>query len=683
MATLSSISPTSGTTGSALTLTGSWGNFNGVAITVFFYNSGGSEEVRVQDGNFFSISSTVINMGVPTLTPGAKTVRVLDGHGFSVSLSFTYNPPTSIVGVAPSSGVVGTVIDIAGFNFFNVSGVTIGGVSASYAVQDQNHVLATVPSSLSTGAKDVRVTSTSHGSATLTFGFTVTNPPVTISSVSPSQFFQDTAATITITGTNFINVTSVTIGGTTCTSVVVSGSTQITCTTPAKAAGSYTLTVTTAAHGSASTTFNYIANPPVTITSVSPARGVQNTTHAITITGTNFINVTSVTIGGTACTGVSVPNSTQITCTTPSKPVGSYSLFVATSAHGSVTSTFEYTFPLLLFGATLAVSQTPFTIVAPSASDTIIAKTSRFSSTAEANLATPPGRDIDTYDASGVGLAWTKSHYNQIFTGIDRLKRSLDTQHHSADGSSIFSITGLRGIQKVSKPVSISPPVGTSSVVELIAHGGNFYTGLQQLHTPTSLAGEALDGDTSWATIRMAFDDTKVYGVATYEVDLTGKTTTFTATYAAYLFLAEAPSLPPISAPNLENPGAPKKRIGNDAYQRLRTNLTSAKSLYEAEHDIKTGEHRIPLARVQGFTTIFDDEIEVPPGLGGVQVIRIESGTYRENQYFQPSLIGNANSGIVCATLGFDADNVFAILRRVTLGQTNTFRMRCYRVDDQ
>ena len=38
--------------------------------------------------------------------------------------------------------------------------------------------------------------------------------------------------------------------------------------------------------------------PPVTVTAVSPASGLLAGGTAVTITGTNFVHVTSVTIGG-------------------------------------------------------------------------------------------------------------------------------------------------------------------------------------------------------------------------------------------------------------------------------------------------------------------------------------------------------------------------------------------------
>lgn len=64
--------------------------------------------------------------------------------------------------------------------------------------------------------------------------------------------------TVTITGTNFTGATGVTFGGTAATSVVVVNATTITCVAPAKAAGTYTVAVTTpGGTGSLASAFEY------------------------------------------------------------------------------------------------------------------------------------------------------------------------------------------------------------------------------------------------------------------------------------------------------------------------------------------------------------------------------------------------------------------------------------------
>jgi alpha-tubulin suppressor-like RCC1 family protein len=82
-------------------------------------------------------------------------------------------------------------------------------------------------------------------------------------------------------------------------------------------------------------------NPPppqVTVTAVTPATGPMAGGTAVTITGTNFTNVTSVTIAGSELGSRTVVSATQITGTTPgSSSAGPKDVVVTSSTHGSGT----------------------------------------------------------------------------------------------------------------------------------------------------------------------------------------------------------------------------------------------------------------------------------------------------------------------------------------------------------
>ena len=62
--------------------------------------------------------------------------------------------------------------------------------------------------------------------------------------------------------------------------------------------------------------------PAPTITSVSPTSAVNNAMTPLTITGTNFRAGATVTVGGAACTQVTVVSPTQLTFQAPARPVG-------------------------------------------------------------------------------------------------------------------------------------------------------------------------------------------------------------------------------------------------------------------------------------------------------------------------------------------------------------------------
>ena len=87
---------------------------------------------------------------------------------------------------------------------------------------------------------------------------------------------------------------------------------------PAAAAGARTVTVTTAGGTSGGQTFtiNLPAPGAPTLTSVSPNQGIQGTTVAVTLTGTNFVvGATTVTVSGSGVTvnNVVVGSTTSLT----------------------------------------------------------------------------------------------------------------------------------------------------------------------------------------------------------------------------------------------------------------------------------------------------------------------------------------------------------------------------------
>ena len=94
---------------------------------------------------------------------------------------------------------------------------------------------------------------------------------------------------VTITGTNFISGATVSIGGVSCSAVVVSSSTVIFCTTGARASGVCDVVVTTSG-GVGTGVGLYTYNPAPNPTGVSPAAGpLAGGSPLLTITGTNFL----------------------------------------------------------------------------------------------------------------------------------------------------------------------------------------------------------------------------------------------------------------------------------------------------------------------------------------------------------------------------------------------------------
>src|SRR5207247_5426372 len=100
-------------------------------------------------------------------------------------------------------------------------------------------------------------------------------------------------------------------------------SATITATTPAHAAGAVSVTVTNpgAQTGTLASGFTYVGPAP-TVSSVAPTSGPTTGGTAVTITGANFVAGATVSLGGSATTGISVVNSTTITATTPAHAAG-------------------------------------------------------------------------------------------------------------------------------------------------------------------------------------------------------------------------------------------------------------------------------------------------------------------------------------------------------------------------
>lgn len=160
---VTSLSPTSGVNGDAVTITGT--NFDGATLVRFGGNA----------ASFTVSSSTSIAVTAPTGT-GTVDVTVTTAGGTSATGAgdlFTYTsssgPPGSaptVTAVSPATGTTsgGTSVTITGTSFTGATAVRFGGVSASFTVGSSTSITATVPPG--SGTVDVTVTNPSGTSAT-------------------------------------------------------------------------------------------------------------------------------------------------------------------------------------------------------------------------------------------------------------------------------------------------------------------------------------------------------------------------------------------------------------------------------------------------------------------------------------------------------------------------------------
>ena len=85
-------------------------------------------------------------------------------------------------------------------------------------------------------------------------------------------------------------------------------------------------------------------NPAPTVSSISPTSGSTTGGTPVTITGTGFLSGATVSLGGTAATGVTVVSSTSITATTGAHGAGAVNVVVTNSDAQSGTKTNGYTY---------------------------------------------------------------------------------------------------------------------------------------------------------------------------------------------------------------------------------------------------------------------------------------------------------------------------------------------------
>src|SRR5580698_2275641 len=193
---------------------------------------------------FDNVSDTYMTATVPTgALTGPVTVTT-----FSSSLksdrNFLVTP--QIASFAPTSGVVGTSVTITGVSLTQTTAVTIGTKPASFAVDSDTQITATVPAGAKTGT--TIIVTTAGGTATSKAKFTVV-PEVT--SFTPTS--GPTGTSVTISGNSFTGTTKVTFGGVAATSYKAKSDTTVDALVPTGAVTG-PIAVTTAGGTGTSTT---------------------------------------------------------------------------------------------------------------------------------------------------------------------------------------------------------------------------------------------------------------------------------------------------------------------------------------------------------------------------------------------------------------------------------------------
>lgn len=404
--------------------------------------------------------------------PGYYMIFLVNSSGvpsvakFSKLSSSGGNPAPTVNSISPTSGTVsgGTPVTISGTGFLSGASVSLGGTAATgVTVVNSTTITATTPSH-SAGSATVVVTNTDGQSGSKSSAFNYTNPAPTVSSISPASGSVNGGSAVTITGTGFLSGATVTLGGTAATGVSVVNSTTITATTPAHSAGAATVVVTNTdgQSGSKSNGYNYSNSAP-TVTSVSPNSGTPNGGTSIIITGTGFLSGATVSLGGTAATGVTVVSSTSITATTAAHSVGAVTVAVTNTDNqsGSLANGYTYVNP-----APTVTSITPTsgganggTAVTITGTGFLSGATVSFGGTAATNVAVTKNTSITATSPAHVAGA-----VNIVVTNTDTRSGSL------ANGYTYTSSLGLE--MWPGDPNSVNVSAGQTASYTLSLGGG-------------------------------------------------------------------------------------------------------------------------------------------------------------------------------------------------------------------
>jgi hypothetical protein len=236
-----------------------------------------------------------------------------------------------ITGFSPSEGPIGSWVGIEGTNLLYVTAVEFNGLPAQlFSGMIGLHVTAKVPEGATTGSITVR---TPNGSVTTTNSFKVVDAPKPLLlAVSPGTGVP--GETVRLIGSNLVDVVSVEFNGVEASfsNIFVPDWMAIVPT------GATTGPITIRTRGGVTTSTNdfVVLPPPVigppVVSSFSPTEGIPGT--LVTIEGTNFEGLVSISFGGVESAGSWMANSpnTRVPTNGVTGPI------TVTTTHGSCTT---------------------------------------------------------------------------------------------------------------------------------------------------------------------------------------------------------------------------------------------------------------------------------------------------------------------------------------------------------
>ncbi len=336
---IASFTPTSGTVGTQVTITGA--SFTGA--TGVGFNG-------VSASSFAVDSDTQIRANVPTGATTGPISVIRDAGAVTSSEVFVVLAPPTIASFTPTSGSVGTEVTVAGSDFTDVTSVSFNGVASSFSIDSDSQLRATVPSGATTGAISLV---SPHGTGVSGSDFTVTVPSTpSITSFSPTSGI--VGDEVTIVGENFTGVTSVSFNGTSA-EFTIDSELQLRAVVPNQSTTGPIHITNSDGRGTSASEFSVLELP--TIVSFSPASGPAGT--EVTITGSNFTDLLGVSFDGVAATLFTADSDTGVRANVPSG--ASSGRITVTTAVGAATSPNDFTVEQSLTSFSFVVTDDAYT----------------------------------------------------------------------------------------------------------------------------------------------------------------------------------------------------------------------------------------------------------------------------------------------------------------------------------
>ncbi|MHC2991639.1 hypothetical protein OB13_08585, partial [Pontibacter sp. HJ8] len=297
--TITNIAPTKGTEGSTVVIKGT--EFLGDNITVTFL---GTEE-----GNDETVATTITvdseTQITATVPVGAVTGKLMVANAAGASepsdATYTVVRTPEIISFNPVVGKVSDKVTITGWLLNQVTGVDFNDTPAQFTYNTDGTITATVPAEATTGPISINVNETEAFRTAEVF---TVIPAPTIIAFSPVE--GGVAGTVvTITGTNFRDVTAVSFNGIAAdmSTVQVNETFDVLTVTVPFAATTGKIKIVAAA-GEAESTDNFIVPVPANITFTNNT-STPTTSYAyqlVTVRGQYFTNASAVTFNGKPAT---------------------------------------------------------------------------------------------------------------------------------------------------------------------------------------------------------------------------------------------------------------------------------------------------------------------------------------------------------------------------------------------